>query len=127
MLFSTLFLGAVGFYDDWLEGHQEELQRDQQPAQARPSVVLAGIFTVFFLTSPRLVEIAKQLYIPFFKEPVIFSLGWLTFVFYLLVIVGTSNAVNLTDGLDGLATGCHGHRGGCARRACLSWRQCSRG
>ena len=38
---------------------------------------------------------------PVLKEPIIFSLGWLTFVFYLLVIVGTSNAVNLTDGLDG--------------------------
>jgi len=66
----------------------------------------AAIFTIFFLTNPELKEIAQKLYIPFFKDPLIFSLGWFTFIFYLLVIVGTSNAVNLTDGLDGLATGC---------------------
>jgi phospho-N-acetylmuramoyl-pentapeptide-transferase len=68
--------------------------------------VLAGIFTVFFLTNPKISEIAQQVFIPFSKEPLVFSLGWGTFIFYLLVIVGTSNAVNLTDGLDGLATGC---------------------
>jgi phospho-N-acetylmuramoyl-pentapeptide-transferase len=106
VLFSTLFLGVVGFYDDWLKVTKKSSKGISSRLKLGLQCVLAGIFTVFFLTSPRLVEIAKQLYIPFFKEPVIFSLGWLTFVFYLLVIVGTSNAVNLTDGLDGLATGC---------------------
>ena len=43
---------------------------------------------------------------PFFKTPVIANMGWFTFVFFALVIVGSSNAVNLTDGLDGLAIGC---------------------
>jgi phospho-N-acetylmuramoyl-pentapeptide-transferase len=37
---------------------------------------------------------------------VIANMSWFTFFFFVLVIVGTSNAVNLTDGLDGLATGC---------------------
>ena len=106
VLFSTLFLGVVGFYDDWLKVTKKSSKGISSRLKLGLQCVLAGIFTVFFLTSPRLAEIAKQLYIPFFKEPVIFSLGWLTFVFYLLVIVGTSNAVNLTDGLDGLATGC---------------------
>jgi phospho-N-acetylmuramoyl-pentapeptide-transferase len=49
---------------------------------------------------------ARELFVPFFKEPIIENLGWFTFIFFALVIVGTSNAVNLTDGLDGLATGC---------------------
>jgi len=106
VLFSTLFLGAIGFYDDWLKVSKKNSKGIDSRLKFVLQCVLAGIVTVFFLTSPRLAEIAKQLYIPFFKEPVIFSLGWLTFVFYLLVIVGTSNAVNLTDGLDGLATGC---------------------
>jgi len=106
VLFSTLFLGGVGFYDDWLKVTRKSSKGISSRLKIGLQCVLAAIFTVFFLTSPRLAEIAKQLYIPFFKEPVIFSLGWLTFVFYLLVIVGTSNAVNLTDGLDGLATGC---------------------
>lgn len=54
-------------------------------------------------------EYASRLYIPFFKEPVFtFSgLGLILMVFFIFfVITGSSNAVNLTDGLDGLATGC---------------------
>jgi phospho-N-acetylmuramoyl-pentapeptide-transferase len=105
VLFSTLFLGGIGFYDDWLKVSKKSSKGISSRLKLGLQCVLAAIFTIFFLTSPRLSEIAKQLYIPFIKEPLI-SLGWLTFVFYLLVIVGTSNAVNLTDGLDGLATGC---------------------
>jgi phospho-N-acetylmuramoyl-pentapeptide-transferase len=106
VVFSTLFLGAVGLYDDWLKVTKKDSKGISRGLKFGLQCVLAGVFTVFFLTHPRLAELAKQLYVPFFKEPVIFSLGWFTFVFYLLVIVGTSNAVNLTDGLDGLATGC---------------------
>ena len=106
VLFSTLFLGGIGFYDDWLKVSKKNSKGISSKLKFGLQCVFAAIFTIFFLTSPRLSEIAKQLYIPFLKEPLIVSLGWLTFVFYLLVIVGTSNAVNLTDGLDGLATGC---------------------
>ena len=45
----------------------------------------------------------NNLYFPFFKNLVI-NLGWFFIPFYLFVIVGSSNAANLTDGLDGLAT-----------------------
>ncbi|KIM11276.1 MAG: phospho-N-acetylmuramoyl-pentapeptide-transferase [Sulfuricurvum sp. PC08-66] len=44
-----------------------------------------------------------QLYVPFYKEP-LFSMGLFALLFWVFVMVGTSNAVNLTDGLDGLAT-----------------------
>jgi phospho-N-acetylmuramoyl-pentapeptide-transferase len=106
VLFSTLFLGAIGFYDDWLKVTTKSSKGISSRLKFALQCVLAGVFTIFFLTSPRLSDIAEKLYIPFLKEPLIFNLGWLAFVFYLLVIVGTSNAVNLTDGLDGLATGC---------------------
>jgi phospho-N-acetylmuramoyl-pentapeptide-transferase len=106
VLFSTLFLGAIGFYDDWLKVTKKSSKGISSRLKFSLQCVLAGVFTIFFLTSPRLSDLAEKLYVPFLKEPLIFSLGWLTFVFYLLVIVGTSNAVNLTDGLDGLATGC---------------------
>ncbi|MFZ0710611.1 MAG: phospho-N-acetylmuramoyl-pentapeptide-transferase [Terrimicrobiaceae bacterium] len=106
VLFSTLFLGGIGLYDDWLKVTKKSSKGINSRLKFGLQCVLAATFTVYFLTNPKLAEIAKQLYIPFFKEPVIFSLGWLTFIFYLVVIVGTSNAVNLTDGLDGLATGC---------------------
>ena len=45
----------------------------------------------------------NNLYFPFFKNLVI-NLGWFFIPFYLFILVGSSNAVNLTDGLDGLAT-----------------------
>ncbi len=49
---------------------------------------------------------STQLFVPFVKRPLIENMGVFAFVFYGLVIVGCSNAVNLTDGLDGLAAGC---------------------
>lgn len=55
-----------------------------------------------------LVEYSSRLYMPFFKEPVVIFSGiglGLLWVFIVFVIVGSSNAVNLTDGLDGLASG----------------------
>ncbi|MEI6072058.1 MAG: phospho-N-acetylmuramoyl-pentapeptide-transferase [Verrucomicrobiae bacterium] len=106
VLFSTVFLGAIGFYDDWLKVTRKTSVGISSRLKFALQCVLAGVFTVFFLTNPKVSGIAQQLFIPFSKEPLVFSLGWATFIFYLLVIVGTSNAVNLTDGLDGLATGC---------------------
>ncbi|MRI58082.1 MAG: phospho-N-acetylmuramoyl-pentapeptide-transferase [Epsilonproteobacteria bacterium] len=48
-------------------------------------------------------HLSTELYIPFYKHPVV-DMGWGAILFWTLVIVATSNAVNLTDGLDGLAT-----------------------
>lgn len=61
------------------------------------------------VTSISLQEFAARIYIPFFRNPLIEFYGpflILAFLFILFVIVGSSNAVNLTDGLDGLAAGC---------------------
>ena len=69
-------------------------------------LLLAAVVTVVFLTSPLLEVQARSLYLPFFKVPVIPNMGWFTLIFFAVVIVGSSNAVNLTDGLDGLAIGC---------------------
>lgn len=106
VVFSTCYLGAVGFYDDWLKVAKKSSDGISSRLKFFLQCVLAGIVTAFFLLNPALSETAQQVYIPFFKEPVFVNLGAFTFVFYLLVIVGTSNAVNLTDGLDGLAAGC---------------------
>ena len=48
----------------------------------------------------------RSLQLPFMKEPLIDDMGFVAIAFFALIIVGASNAVNLTDGLDGLATGC---------------------
>jgi phospho-N-acetylmuramoyl-pentapeptide-transferase len=106
VLFSAVFLGGIGFYDDWLKVTKKSSDGISSRLKFVLQCLLAGIFTLFFLTNPKLSATAQQLFIPFFKEPLLLGMGVLTFIFYLLVIVGTSNAVNLTDGLDGLATGC---------------------
>ncbi len=106
VLFSTLFLGGIGFYDDWLKVSKKSSDGISSRLKFALQCALAGVFTLFFLLNPTLSATAQQLYIPFLKEPLVLGMGAFTFIFYLLVIVGTSNAVNLTDGLDGLATGC---------------------
>ena len=106
VLFSTLFLGAIGLYDDWLKVSKKNSDGISSRLKFVLQCALAGIFTLFFLLNPQLSATAQQLYIPFLKDPLVLGMGAFTFIFYLLVIVGTSNAVNLTDGLDGLTTGC---------------------
>jgi len=108
VLFSALFLGAIGFYDDWLKVTKKSSAGISSRLKFFLQCFLAAMFTIFFLANPdeKVSKIAQQLFIPFLKDHLFFSMGWFTFIFYLAVIVGTSNAVNLTDGLDGLATGC---------------------
>ncbi|MFL6583121.1 MAG: phospho-N-acetylmuramoyl-pentapeptide-transferase [Chthoniobacterales bacterium] len=105
-LFSMVVLGGVGFADDYLKVTKKK--SDGIPGRVKLvfQVAVAAVVTTVFLTSPLLDVQARSLYMPFFKAPVIENMAWLTLLFFALVIVGASNAVNLTDGLDGLAIGC---------------------
>jgi phospho-N-acetylmuramoyl-pentapeptide-transferase len=105
-LFSMLSLGAVGFADDYLKVTKKKSAGISGRFKLLFQIILAVIVTAVFLTSPLLEVQARSLYLPFFKAPVITNMGWFTLLFFALVIVGSSNAVNLTDGLDGLAIGC---------------------
>lgn len=94
-------LGALGFADDYLKvRHKRSLglnARAKLIVQALVAVVAALILLYF--------EKHVPLYVPFYKHPVIVDMGWGVLLLAVLVIVGSSNAVNLTDGLDGLAIG----------------------
>ena len=105
-LFSMIYLGALGFVDDYLKVTKKKSDGISGRLKFFFQLVLAAIVTVLFLSSPLLEVQARSLYVPFFKAPVVAHMGWFTYVFFALVIVGSSNAVNLTDGLDGLAIGC---------------------
>jgi len=100
-IFAMLGFGAVGFWDDYLKtvrGKNQGLTAVQKViAQA---VVALGIGVLFY----SLPAYSTKLSVPFFKA---FSpdIGLFYIPFAILVIVGASNAVNLTDGLDGLAIG----------------------
>ena len=106
VLFSMIYLGALGFADDYLKITKKKSDGISGRLKLIFQIALAGIITGVFLSSPLLEVQARSLYVPFFKAPVIVNMSWFTFVFFALVIVGSSNAVNLTDGLDGLAIGC---------------------
>ena len=105
-LFSMLYLGALGFADDYLKVTKKNTSGVNGRIKLVFQFILAGIVTAVFLTSPLLEVQARELFVPFFKAPVIANMSWFTFFFFALVVVGSSNAVNLTDGLDGLAIGC---------------------
>jgi phospho-N-acetylmuramoyl-pentapeptide-transferase len=69
--------------------------------------VLTLIALVLFINDPVLGEHIKALWIPFLKDPVWMVMPFpVLFGFYFLILAGSSNAINLTDGVDGLAIGC---------------------
>jgi phospho-N-acetylmuramoyl-pentapeptide-transferase len=105
-LFAMLYLGALGFADDYLKVTKKKSAGVSGRYKLLFQIVLAIVVTSVFLTSPLLEVQARSLYVPFVKAPVIDNMSWFTVIFFALVIVGSSNAVNLTDGLDGLAIGC---------------------
>ena len=105
-LFAMLVLGSLGFTDDYLKVTKKKSAGISGRYKMLIQIALALIVTTVFLTNPVLEVQARSLYVPFVKTPVVTNMGWYTFLFFALVIVGSSNAVNLTDGLDGLAIGC---------------------
>ncbi len=102
LLIVTLGYGGIGWYDDW----KKVVYRDPKGLASRwkyfwQSVI--GLTVAIYLAWSSTVPAQMQLIVPFFKT-VSYPLGVIGFVVLTyLVIVGTSNAVNLTDGLDGLA------------------------
>jgi phospho-N-acetylmuramoyl-pentapeptide-transferase len=103
-LFATVGLGLIGFYDDYLK----VVRKNSKGLVGRKKLV--GQFTVALLIAlylqlwPLHPEFATKTSFLFLKN-VFIDLAWFYVPFVMLVIVFTSNAVNLTDGLDGLAIG----------------------
>jgi phospho-N-acetylmuramoyl-pentapeptide-transferase len=101
VLLVTLLFGVIGWIDDYRKLVLKN--SDGLPARAKmfwQSVVGLGVALFLYLTAVTPAE--TTLIVPFFKDIAI-SLGWVYVVLVYFVIVGSSNAVNLTDGLDGLA------------------------
>src|SRR5499427_1669059 len=97
----TLTFGAVGFYDDYLKVTKQS--HAGFSAKLRLGIeVLIALVACYFIISLGREPFASSLTFPFFKE-LILPLGWYFVVFGSFIIVGAGNAVNLTDGLDGLA------------------------
>ncbi len=99
------FLGVLGFIDDYFKIKRAD---GLSPRVKLVAQVFWTVLLLFALCSNEETCLrTQQLMVPFIKVPVIPAMGLFgTLVFVFLVLVGSSNAVNLTDGLDGLAIGC---------------------
>jgi phospho-N-acetylmuramoyl-pentapeptide-transferase len=101
VLLVTLAFGIIGFVDDYIK----LVRQDPKGLISRYKYFwqsVAGIAAAVFLYSTQTVAAETELIVPFFKDVIVPLGGWYMLLTY-LVIVGSSNAVNLTDGLDGLA------------------------
>ncbi len=101
VLIVTLLFGAIG----WVDDYRKLVLRDPKGLPARHKYLwqsVVGFGTAVFLFSTATNPVETQLIVPFFKQVAIpLGVGYVLLAY--LVIVGSSNAVNLTDGLDGLA------------------------
>src|SRR5215203_4537986 len=110
-MLSTLWMGCIGFLDDYLkivQGKSRGLVARWKLAGQVTFGALLGLLLVYYPVVPTDVLPASATTLPFFKYLVVNFAPWLYVAFVAVVITGSSNAVNLTDGLDGLATGLAG-------------------
>ncbi|MDG1662031.1 MAG: phospho-N-acetylmuramoyl-pentapeptide-transferase [Pseudomonadales bacterium] len=97
----TIFFGAIG----WVDDYRKIAHKNSRGLIARWKYFwqsVAALIVLIFLYMTSTLPQEQQLIVPFFKDVAI-SLGWFYIVLGYFVVVGASNAVNLTDGLDGLA------------------------
>ena len=101
VLFSTVWLGITGFIDDYLK-HIRKKSKGLTAASKFTSQIILGLVLgiILFATAQN----STKIDVPFLKN-VSLELGIFYILFVIIVITGSSNAVNLTDGLDGLAIG----------------------
>jgi phospho-N-acetylmuramoyl-pentapeptide-transferase len=119
-LVCLIWLGAVGAADDWLKltSHRRAVAAGPGSPPSRQGLTslekllfqigLAVVLAVFTYRYGILQEASRTLFFPFFKRAHVLLPMWAFILIATVVLTGTSNAVNLTDGLDGLAAGCMG-------------------
>lgn len=101
LLFLTLGHGLLGFLDDFIKAEKKRNLGLTAGQKMVGQLVLACLFCWGVVDT---LHLPYSIAIPFTQLDI--SIGWFYYPFVVLVIVGASNAVNLTDGLDGLASGC---------------------
>jgi phospho-N-acetylmuramoyl-pentapeptide-transferase len=101
VLFVVVGFATIGFIDDYLMQIKKQSKGLSVRAKFGFQIILALLTAIFVVVSP---DFSTQITFPFFKN-IAPDLGWGYIAFAAFVIVGASNAVNLTDGLDGLAIG----------------------
>jgi phospho-N-acetylmuramoyl-pentapeptide-transferase len=99
MLFVYVGFGFIGFLDDWRKIRNRRNLGLRARTKLLGQILVAGAAMLLLLRVP---GYSSVLHVPFFKAA-LFNLGWFYALFGIVVLTASSNAVNLTDGLDGLA------------------------
>jgi phospho-N-acetylmuramoyl-pentapeptide-transferase len=102
VIFVSISLGSLGFIDDLLKIKQKNFRGLNSKLKLLGQIIIS-LIAIYILLEHSEHQFLSDLYFPFFKN-LILPMGIFFIPFTLFVIVGASNAVNLTDGLDGLAT-----------------------
>ena len=101
-IYVAISFGLLGAYDDYKKIKFKSSSGISSKLKISIQIILAVLGVIFLLQFSNNDELS-YLFFPFFKNLII-NLGWFFIPFAVFVIIGSSNAVNLTDGLDGLAT-----------------------
>lgn len=104
LIVATVALGGLGFIDDYIKSVKKKKDGVNPKGKLIVQIATAFAVSVVIYFFPSSAKDATTLYVPFINQAVI-DLGFYWIFFSVIVIIGSSNAVNLTDGLDGLATG----------------------
>jgi phospho-N-acetylmuramoyl-pentapeptide-transferase len=105
-LLAVLVLAGLGFYDDYAKIIQQSGGGTPPRLKLIVQILLGGFIAVYLLLTPSTSKLVTEIMVPFCKYPVASGAALVGMLVVLFTIVGSSNAVNLTDGLDGLAIGC---------------------
>jgi phospho-N-acetylmuramoyl-pentapeptide-transferase len=97
----TCGFGLVGFVDDFIKVVKKRKDGLYPKQKMLGLIVIAGLFSVYATNS----DIGTEIIIPFMGMENLFNLGWVYIPFTMFVLIGVTNSVNITDGLDGLAAG----------------------
>ncbi len=101
VLFVTMSFGLIGFADDYAKVSKHNTAGVSSKIRLGLGIIVA-VIAGYWATRLHPVDLSGQLALPVFKDTLI-NLGYMYIPFVVIVIVGSANAVNLTDGLDGLA------------------------
>jgi phospho-N-acetylmuramoyl-pentapeptide-transferase len=104
IIIATLWMGFFGFIDDYLKVIKKKESGLIARYKLSGQIILGVIISTWMYFRPEFTDLWSYTSVPFLKDYAL-NLGWFYPIMIILVITGTSNAVNLTDGLDGLASG----------------------
>jgi phospho-N-acetylmuramoyl-pentapeptide-transferase len=105
-LLSIVVLTGLGFYDDYAKIIQQSGGGAKSGVKLWVQIALAVFIGIYLWKVPATSGLVTEIMVPFYKYPILSDAAIVGLLITVVTIVGSSNAVNLTDGLDGLAIGC---------------------